>query len=337
MNPADPHHGPPPVTDTDSRSPHVLVVGSINMDLVMRVQHLPRPGQTVIGQDLRESPGGKGANQAVAVARLGARCSLVGGVGDDAMGERLLDALAASGVETGHVRRFAECPSGVALIGVEDSGQNAITIIPGANGRSRPEDVAACESLIRQADVLLLQLEIPLETVEEAVLLARRHGVITVLDPAPAPVSLPQALYQADILCPNESEAECLTGIAVHDLASAQEAARAIRKLGARQIIITLGARGAMVCDEHDLCTPVPNFRVTSRDTTAAGDALAAALGVALAEGRPLREAVRFGCAAGALATTRHGAQESMPTRAEVDQLVRQEVPSIEGVRRKLL
>lgn len=324
MNPADPQDGPRAAADTSSRSPHVVVVGLINLDLVMRVQHLPRPGQTIIGRDFRENPGGKGANQAVAAARLGARCSMVGGVGDDAFGERLLDALAATGVETGHVHRFADCPSGVALIDVEDSGQNAITIIPGANGRLRPGDMAACESLVRQADVLLLQLEVPLETVEAALALAQRHGVITVLDPAPAPVTLPPALYQADVLCPNESEAESLTGIAVDDLASAQEAARALRKRGARNALVTLGAKGVMVCDEQGSCTHVPNFRVTPTDTTAAGDALAAAVGVALAEGRPLTEAVRFGCAAGALATTRRGAQGAMPTRGEVDQLLQE-------------
>jgi ribokinase len=324
MYPADPQDSPRPAAGANSRSPHVVVVGSINLDLVMRVGHLPRPGQTVIGRDLRQSPGGKGANQAVAAARLGARCSLIGGVGDDSFGDKLLGALSASGVETGPVRRFADCPSGVALIGVEDGGQNAITIIPGANGRMRPEDVAACESLVRQADVLLLQLEIPLDTVEAAMLMARRHGVITMLDPAPAPGRLPQALYQADVLCPNESEAESLTGIAVDDLPSAQEAARALRRLGARQALVTLGARGAIVCDEQDVCTHVPNFRVTPTDTTAAGDALAAAVGVALVEGRSLREAVRFGCAAGALATTRTGAQEAMPTRGEVEQLFQQ-------------
>jgi ribokinase len=324
MYPADPQDSPRPAAGANSRSPHVVVVGSINLDLVMRVGHLPRPGQTVIGRDLRQSPGGKGANQAVAAARLGARCSLIGGVGDDSFGDKLLGALSASGVETGPVRRFADCPSGVALIGVEDGGQNAITIIPGANGRMRPEDVAACESLVRQADVLLLQLEIPLDTVEAAMLMARRHGVITMLDPAPAPGRLPQALYQADVLCPNESEAESLTGIAVDDLPSAQEAARALRRLGARQALVTLGARGAIVCDEQDVCTHVPNFRVTPTDTTAAGDALAAAVGVALAEGRSLGEAVRFGCAAGALATTRRGAQEAMPTREEVEQLFQQ-------------
>ena len=162
--------------------------------------------------------------------------------------------------------------------------------------------------------MLLLQLEIPLDTVEEAVLLARRHGVITMLDPAPAPDRLPPALYRADVLCPNESEAESLTGIAVNDLVGAEEAARASGSAGARHAIVTLGARGAMVCDEQDVCTHVPNFRVTTTDTTAAGDALAAAVGVALAEGRPLHEAVRFGCAAGAMATTRRGAQEAMPT-----------------------
>lgn len=307
-----------------SRPRHVVVIGSINLDLVMRVQKLPRPGQTVIGHDLRESPGGKGANQAVAAARLGARCSLVGSVGGDVFGERLLDALAASGVEIGHVRRLTDCSSGVALIGVEDSGQNAITIIPGANGRLRPEDVAACEPLVRQADVLLLQLEIPLDTVEAAVRLARRHGVLTVLDPAPAPSALPEALYQADVLCPNELEAEVLTGIAVDSTASAEEATRALRQRGTRYALVTLGDRGAVVCDEQDTCTHVPAFRVAAIDTTAAGDAFAAAVGIALAEGQVLREAVRFGCAAGALAATRRGAQEAMPARGEVEQLCQQ-------------
>jgi ribokinase len=305
-----------------ARPPRVVVIGSINMDLVTRVERLPRPGQTVRGRDLVESPGGKGANQAVAAARLGAHCTLVGRVGDDAFGEHLLQGLINHGVHTEYVRRVGACSSGVALIGVEDSGENAITIIPGANGRVSPDDIAACEPLVREADVVLLQLEIPNESVAAAINLGRRHGVRTILNPAPATGPLPATLLQVDVLCPNESEAEVIAMIPVGDVSAAQTAARRLRDMGAGQVLVTLGERGVLVCNNTNVCEHIPAFPVAAVDTTGAGDAFTAGVGVGLAQGWPLEKAIRLGCAAGALATTRRGAQQAMPAWAEVKNLL---------------
>jgi len=302
--------------------PAVVVIGSINMDLVVQLARLPRPGETVQGREFRQFPGGKGANQAVAAARLGAPCSLVGRVGRDAFGEQLVASLRSCGVDTTHVVATDGRSSGIAVIGVEDSGQNAIAVVAGANGIVTPRDVAAVEDLLSQADVLLLQLEIPLETVEAALRTARRRGVLTVLDPAPAPAAMPPPLFQVDVLCPNESEAETLTGTVIRDLAGAEHAAQQLRRRGVRWPVITLGERGALLCAEDGQCTLVPAFPIQARDTTAAGDAFAAAVGVTLAAGRPWPDAVCHGCAAGALAASRLGAQSAMPTLLEVESLV---------------
>jgi ribokinase len=303
-----------------TRAPHVVVVGSVNIDLVFRVPRLPRPGETLAGDGMATVPGGKGANQAVAAARLGARVSLVGRVGDDAFGPRLRAGLDAEGVAVDHVRTAPDCPSGVALIGVEPSGENAIVIVAGANGRLTPEDVRDADEVIRSADVLLLQLEVPLETVVAAVAAARRHGVRIILDPAPAPTGpLPEALRAVDVLSPNQTEAEALTRIVVPDPEAARRAAEALRRDGAASVVIKLGAAGALVSEGSGPPEWVPTARVEAVDTTAAGDAFTAALAVELAGGVPLREAARLGCAAGTLAVTRHGAQPAMPTRGEVE------------------
>ena len=304
-------------------APRLVVLGSINMDLVARVERLPRAGETVAGRELLQIPGGKGANQAVAAARLAAATVMVGRVGDDAFGERLRKALSASSVSVEHVKVVPDCSSGVALIGVEDSGQNAITIVSGANGHLTPRDVQDVEHVIAAAEALLLQLEVPLDTVTAAAAAAQRHGVLAILDPAPAPQQgLPDPLFRVDVISPNQTEAEQLTGIPVTDPASARQAAARLLDRGAKAAVIKLGAQGAFWCVRQGACGHVPAAKVPVVDTTAAGDAFTAALALQWAQGAAPQDAVRFGCAAGTLATTRLGAQQSMPTRAEVERFL---------------
>lgn len=301
-------------------SSRITVVGSLNTDLVIRAPHLPSVGETVTGGEFATFPGGKGANQAVAASRLGAQVAMVGCVGGDDFGRRLTDGLRRDGIDVTHVRVDAESVSGTALITVDPHGQNTIVVAPGANRRLTPEDVAGAKALVAESSILLLQLEVPLEAVLAAARLARNRGVRVVLDPAPAPVRpLPAELYPlVDVLNPNEVEIEALTAVAVTDERAAGIAAERLLREGARAVVIKLGARGAFVHDgtRRDV---VPGIRVEAVDTTAAGDAFAGALAVGLAEGRDLIDAVHFANAAGALSVTRHGAQPSMPFRAEVD------------------
>ncbi len=300
--------------------PRIVVVGSINMDLVARVARLPRPGETVQGSSFMQVPGGKGANQAVAAARLGADVEMIGRVGDDAFGGQLVESLRGSGVRTDIVQTTANCPSGLALIGVEDSGQNAITVIGGANQYLTPTDIEAHAAAIAAADALLVQLEVPIATVVAAVSVASEHRVLTVLDPAPAPaLELPSELFAVDVLSPNQAEAEALTGVSVTTVADAVLASRKLHERGAPRVVIKLGKQGALAGESgsQPIHIPAPPVRVV--DTTAAGDAFTAALAIALVEGQSLAAATRFACAAGSLATTRSGAQTAMPSRAEVE------------------
>jgi ribokinase len=299
--------------------PRIVVVGSLNMDLVVQVARLPRPGETVSAKTFAQLPGGKGANQAVAAARLGADVAMLGRVRDDALGRQLIESLAGCGVETGCIAIAPGISSGLALIGVEASGQNAITIVGGANALLTPGDVQRHESIIGGAGALLVQLEVPLETVAAAVAVARRHGVLTILDPAPAPaVPLPAELLAVDLLSPNQTEAEALTGIAVAGPAAAERAAALLHQRGARRVVIKLGGQGALAFAGPKDVIHIPAPLVNVVDTTAAGDAFTAALAVALVEGHSLTGATRLACAAGSLATTRAGAQDAMPTRDEV-------------------
>lgn len=298
--------------------PDILVVGSLNTDLVVRTPRFPRPGETISGEDLQIIPGGKGANQAVAAARLGASVAMLGRVGQDNFGDFLLENLRANHVDTSLVRR-ADAATGTATIIVDENGQNSIVLSAGANGKVRPEDAAA--ALFQDFKLLLLQLEIPLETVISAARRARENGLQVVLNPAPAR-SLPDELISlTDYVVPNESELSLLTGQDVNNTASAESAARGLLERGPGAIIVTLGSRGALLVT-NEAATHVKPFRVDVVDTTAAGDAFIGGFASALLQDRPLKEAVRYGSASGALATTKFGAQPSLPSSDEVEELI---------------
>ncbi len=302
--------------------PHIAVVGSLNMDLVIRTPRFPGPGETIIGSAFHTIPGGKGANQAAAAAKLGARVSMVGRVGDDAFGAQQLANLSQLGIDVSHVRRDSKAATGVALIVLDEQGQNSIILAPGANMRLTLADLEVAEEALASAAILVLQLEIPQEVVEQAIKVARAHGVIVLLNPAPARRLPPTLLSQVDVLIPNESETALLTGTEVDDIESARRAAARLRAAGVGTVILTLGGRGALLL-EGQKATHVPGYRVDVVDTTAAGDAFVGGFAVALAEGQDLAEAVRFANAAGALAVTKLGAQPSLPTRSEVEAFLR--------------
>ncbi|NEA65919.1 ribokinase [Streptomyces sp. SID12488] len=291
---------------------HIAVLGSTNMDLVAYVSKAPERGETVTGREFRTIPGGKGANQAVAAARAGADVSMIGAVGNDTYGSQLRSTLENSGVGTDHLRT-AEGPSGTAHIVVDDEGGNAIVVVPAANGTVTalaPGD----ESLIATADALLLQLEIPLTAVVEGARAAHRHGVRTILTPAPVQPLPPELLAVTDLLVPNEHEAAALTG-----LSDPHKAATALLDQ-VPEVVITLGAAGSLYAS-RDLAEPVtvPAPAVTAVDSTGAGDTFVGALAVALAEGRPMPDALAWAAAAGALSVQRPGASASMPYRSEIE------------------
>jgi ribokinase len=303
----------------------ILVVGSANIDLVTRVPHIPSPGESIIGRTFATITGGKGANQAVAAARLGATTQFVGCVGNDGFGALQRETLAASGVDVRYLKTHPSEPTGTAVILVADDGQNSIIVTPSANYGITPDDIAALEPAFREADVLLLQLEIPLETVEAALVLARRCGVLAILDAGPAQKVSESLLTLADIVSPNETEAEAMTGIHVASIDDALAAALELIVLGAKHAVMKLGDRGSLyVGDGDDYAAP---FQVNVVDTTAAGDAFTAALAVAWKQ-MPRVDALRFANAAGALAATVAGAQPSMPSRAAVDAFLRDHAPT---------
>jgi len=296
----------------------ITVVGSLNMDLVVRAPHLPVPGETIIGSDFRTIPGGKGANQAVAAARLGTQVTMIGRVGDDDFGRAQLRNLNELGVDTTHVIVDRETATGIALITLDANGQNTIVLASGANMCLTREDISVAQDVIVRSDVLVLQLESPLEVVTHAIDMAHAEGVKVILNPAPARPLPNETLAKLDYLIPNESETALLTGIEVADLDSAREATERLREKGVGTVILTLGARGAFLASVEE-SIHVPGYNVEVVDTTAAGDAFVGGFAVALAEDRDPIEAVRFANAAGALAVTKLGAQPSLPTRAEVE------------------
>src|SRR5579859_2027901 len=300
----------------------VVVFGSINMDLVVRTPQLPDAGQTLIGRTFTSVPGGKGANQAVAAARLGATTRMVGHVGDDMFGTALLGSLQLAGVDVRGVQREPGS-SGVAAIAVDDRGENTILVVPGANSRSDPADLSRLDQALLQASVLLLQLEIPLEAVVAAARMARQHGVLVILDPAPAR-DLPAELYTLiDLLTPNASEAALLSGVTPDHPGDVRQAASILLARGPRSVVIKLGGQGAYWTDGQAERL-YPAFPVHVVDTVAAGDAFNGAVAAALDRGLAMPAALWQGMAAGALATTRAGAQAAMPDRAELDALLDQ-------------
>ncbi|MGX4587549.1 ribokinase [Paenibacillus chitinolyticus] len=306
-----------------NRPAKIAVAGSINMDLVVTAERLPVPGETVMGRQFRMIPGGKGANQAVAAARLGAQVSMIGCVGGDTFGAQMLEGLRREGIDTAFVGTAEETSSGVALIQVQGGGDNSIVVVPGANATLTPERVSQAEEAIRGADVLLVQLEIPPESVRRAVEIAHRHDVKVILNPAPAaelPLSL---LRQINLITPNETEALILTGGAADasavDGRSVSESMRQLKEMtGGAGIVVTCGGKGVLY-DLDGKRGEHPAYRVDVADTTAAGDSFNAGLAVRWSEGAPLEEAVRFASKVGALTVTRFGAQTSLPTRDEVE------------------
>jgi ribokinase len=296
----------------------IIVIGSLNADLVVRAPRFPAPGETISGEGLAIIPGGKGANQAVAAARQGASVAIVGRVGDDSFAPTLVQNLQNNNVDTTFVKTD-ESATGTAIIVVDANGQNSIVLSPGANGKVTPADVDAVS--FQDTHMLLLQLEIPLETVIHAARVARQNRLRVILNPAPAR-KLPDSLLAAvDILVPNESELHLLSGQPVTDIASAKSAAGALLAKGVRTVIVTLGANGALLVTDEK-ATHLPTFKVDVVDTTAAGDAFIGGLAAALLKGKPLEEAVRYGIASGTLAATKFGAQPSLPTAMEVNQLM---------------
>lgn len=300
----------------------ILVLGSLNMDLIVRTPRLPAPGETILGTSFSTAPGGKGANQAVAAAKLGAPVKMIGRVGADEFGKTLRSNLNALGADTQYLITDNEAATGIASIWVDDKGQNSIIVTPGANARVGRADVDAAAAAFRHARVLVAQLEIPLETVQYAFQIARKHNCLTILNPAPAQPLSRKILELTDLVIPNETEAAQLTGMTVQDLTSAQNAANVLKQMGARRILITMGDKGAFFLDDEAPPAPVPPFAVQAVDTTAAGDAFVGALAAARARDKDWTTSLREASAAGALAATRSGAQPSLATRAELDEFL---------------
>jgi ribokinase len=300
-----------------TNSSPIWVIGSINTDLVVSTRKLPAPGETVLGKSFFINPGGKGANQAVAAARLGATVSMVGCVGADDFGTHALAGLAAENVDCAHIARIDSEPTGVALINVDQSGLNQITVAPGANNCVDAQTIDQAFQAIPQQATILLQLEIPVNSVLDAVQLGRAKNCRLILDPAPAQ-QLPSTLCEKlSLITPNASEAAALTGLSVADFGQARKAADKLQELGCEHVILTLGEAGALV-QSNGACTRIEAPRVVTRDTTAAGDCFNGALATALVAGAGLTEAVEFACRAAALSTTQLGAQSSMPRRDEI-------------------
>jgi len=295
----------------------VVVIGSINMDIVIRAERMPREGETVFGSNLRFFPGGKGANQAVAAARLGGETFMVGRVGKDSFGDVLKSRLLEDGINCDRVIVDEKAATGTALIVINPTGNNSILVAPGAADNVSPADADAARDLISRADALLFQFEIPLETVARAAELAREHRVLTVLDAGPAKECPPDLLRMVDVVSPNETEAEALIGRDIPDLPSAKKAAKVFLDMGVKAVVLKLGEKGCVVARQREI-RHYPAFNVSPVDTTAAGDAFTAALALELAKKEPFETAVPFANAAGALSTLRPGAQPSMPTRQEV-------------------
>jgi ribokinase len=297
---------------------HVVVVGSTNFDLVVKADRLPKEGESMLATNLKFFPGGKGANQAVGVARLGAKATFIGAVGKDMIGDFLIQGLEANAIDTTCVRRDPACTTGCAFIMLFPNGNNSIVVDPAANFSLTPADIERAEEVIGRADALCTVLEVPLEVVETALRLARKAGKLTVLDAGPPRHCPPEILKLADVVSPNETELEQLSGEKVSGRVSAREAAEKLLGLGVKTVVLKLGSDGAMLVTRRG-SKHFPAYKVEVVDPTAAGDAFTAALAVRVAAGAEIEDAIRYANLAGALAVTKLGAQPSLPRQAEVE------------------
>lgn len=302
-----------------SRGRKAMVIGSMNMDLVIRTPRMPLPGENVFGKSFRMFPGGKGANQAVGVARLGIEVAMFGRVGKDVFGERLLKNLREEKVDADYVKKDENEATGMAFICVDDTGENSIIVVSGANMRCSKDDIDRVKSLFPTMDFLILQLEIPPEVVGYAIEISHAYHLPVILNPAPAKEFKIELLGNDDILTPNRYEAALLSGVKIKDLESAKLAAKRLQHRGVEKLVITMGERGALLVDGKET-SYVPARSVKPVDTTAAGDAFTAGLAVALTEDKELEEAVHFANGVAALSVTKPGAQTSLPTRKEVEE-----------------
>ena len=299
----------------------IVIVGSINTDMIVKVPRIPKPGETILGGKFSTAAGGKGANQAVAAARAGGDVTFIARVGNDMFGKQALEDFESNNINAKYIKTDNAEPSGVALIFVDEKGENSIAVASGANARLSHRDVTEAEEVIKSADILLMQLETPMESVKRAAKIAKEAGVKVILNPAPAcPLdnTLLSTLY---VITPNESEAELLTDISVTDFPSAEKAAFILLDRGVEVAIITMGIKGALI-KTRELTKIVSGFKVNAVDSTAAGDVFNGSLVVAMAEGKTLEETVQFANAAAALSVTKLGAQPSAPKRVEIERML---------------
>lgn len=298
--------------------PKIVVVGSSNTDMIIQIERIPNPGETIIGGNFSIAAGGKGANQAVAAVRAGGKVSFIACVGDDMFGQQAIHDFIQDGIEVNYIFKIEDVPSGIALIFVDKKGENSIAVASGANAKLCPEHIEKARTQISEANVLILQLETPLDTVKKAVQIGKDNDLTVILNPAPARSLDDVLLSKISILTPNETEAEFLTGIKILDLNDAERAVTYLLNKGVETVLLTLGARGVFVANAK-IRELVPGFKVRAIDTTAAGDIFNGALAVAIGEGCSLLEAVRFASAAAALSVTKLGAQPSAPYRYQID------------------
>lgn len=300
----------------------IVVVGSSNTDMIIKVPHLPKPGETILGGEFTKAAGGKGANQAVAAARAGGEVTFIAKVGDDIFGESAIEGFKSDNINVDYISKDNDAPSGVAQIFVAEDGENCIAVASGANAKLSVEDIKNSSETIKSAKIILTQLETPIETVSEVISLGKNNNITTILNPAPAQKLENHLLGNITIITPNETEAELLTGVKVRDEISSLSAAQELKKRGVKKVIITLGSKGAFVYDDDEYYM-VDGFEVNAVDTTAAGDTFNGALAYALSINKSMKESVRFANGAAALSVTKLGAQPSVPYFNEIELFIK--------------